>query len=362
MEVLTLDQRGSAAALGRPDHPPVRHQDLAGELAVAAGDPERTAERVHGRVDRPVEVAAARVDPLLVDHRRHQDRQEHPVARRLTGLARVLVESVEELPEEPRRVVLGRQGLVLRKALGSDQADLGALLEEIDVGRENVGEDLGLDEELEAPPGGAAAQQLVDLLEEAGARALGDVADGRQQRLPGLLFDREVEAGGELDRPDHPHRVLLEAECGVADRPDHAAIEVRDPVDEVDDPVVLEVVEETVDREVAAASVVFDRPPLVVAGDQHVVALGGDGGRPEGARLDDLRAEEDVRQLEAAADDPRVAERLADLLGRRAGGDVEVLRAAAEVEVAYAAADEIGLVAVGEQLADYLERVGVDLA
>ena len=283
----------------------------------------------------------------------------------MPGLDRVLVERVEQLPEEARRVVAGsewRVVLALGEALGADEADLGALAEELVVAREDVGEEPRLEEELEAAPRRAVAQQLEHLLEEAGAGALGDVADGVEERLPGRLLDREVEARGELDRPDHPHRILLEADERVADRPDDAALEVRDPVDEVDDAVRLEVVEEAVDREVAAARVVLDVPPLVVAGDQEVIVIGGDRRRPEGARLDDLRAEEDVRELEAAADDPRVAEGLADLLGRGARGDVEVFGPTAEVEVADATTDQVGLVAVGEQLAHDLERVWIDLA
>ena len=52
--------------------------------------------------------------------------------------------------------------------------------------------------------------------------------------------------------------------------------------------------------------------------------------------LDDLVAEAHVREVEAAPDQPAVAEELADLLGVRVGRDVEILRAHAEQQVAHA--------------------------
>ena len=81
----------------------------------------------------------------------------------------------------------------------------------------------------------------------------------------------------------------------------------------------------------------------------------------EGGRLDDLRAEEDVRQAEAAADDAAVAKQPPDLVGRGAGGDVEVLGLAAEQQVAHAAADQVGGVIEAAQPQDHLGGVGVDL-
>ena len=61
--------------------------------------------------------------------------------------------------------------------------------------------------------------------------------------------------------------------------------------------------------------------------------------------LDDLGAEAHVRKVEAASDQPAVAEQLADLLGVRVGRDVEVLRAQAEQQVTHRTADQEGLVA-----------------
>ncbi len=63
---------------------------------------------------------------------------------------------------------------------------------------------------------------------------------------------------------------------------------------------------------------------------------------PEGRDLDDLGAELDVGEPEAAADDPAVPEQLLDLVRMRRRADVEVLGPAPEQEVAHAAADQVG--------------------
>ena len=56
----------------------------------------------------------------------------------------------------------------------------------------------------------------------------------------------------------------------------------------------------------------------------------------EGRDLDDLHAEAHVREVEAPADQPAVAEQLADLLRVRVGRDVEVLGMQPEQQVAHA--------------------------
>ncbi len=48
-----------------------------------------------------------------------------------------------------------------------------------------------------------------------------------------------------------------------------------------------------------------------------------------------------MRQAEAAADQPAVAEQLLDLLGRRVGGNVEILGVAVHQQIADGAADQV---------------------
>ena len=145
-------------------------------------------------------------------------------------------------------------------------------------------------------------------------------------------------------------------------------------VDVVDDRERRDVVEERVDREVAAECVflrraervvvvtrarVVNRAPATPSCDDLLAWLQLP---PERRDLDDLVAELDVREPEAAADDPAVAEQLLDLIrvGRRA--DVEVLGTARQEQVAHAAADEIRDVIELTQAVENLQRVGVDVA
>ena len=137
-------------------------------------------------------------------------------------------------------------------------------------------------------------------------------------------------------------------------------VEVGEAADVVDDLLALDVVEQAVDREVAAPRVLGLGAEHVVAADQEVVVVLVARVGAERRGLDDLRAEEHVGEPEPAADDPRVAERRLDLVRRRARRDVEVLRRAADEQVAHAAADEVRLVAGAGQLADHAIGIGVD--
>ena len=82
----------------------------------------------------------------------------------------------------------------------------------------------------------------------------------------------------------------------------------------------------------------------------------------EGRHFDDLAAEVHMHQLEAATDHPRVAKLGADLLGRGAGGNVEILGLYADQQVAHAAADQVGLVAGFLQTVHHAHRVAAELA
>ncbi len=148
---------------------------------------------------------------------------------------------------------------------------------------------------------------------------------------------------------------------------------------------VADVVEQRVDREVAAERVLLRCAEGVVAVDQAVAILAGQrhaigdrledfvagvgGGQFRGAHqatergdFDRLRPEADVGQPETASDDPAVPEEPLDLVRMRRGADVEVLRTPAEQQIAHAAADEVGDVFVLVQPVEDFQRVGVDLA
>ena len=66
-------------------------------------------------------------------------------------------------------------------------------------------------------------------------------------------------------------------------------------------------------------------------------------------------------QAEPPPDDPAIFEQPLDVVGRRAGHDVEVLRLLAEQEISHAAPDEVGGVIEAAEPLDDLGGVGIDL-
>ena len=212
----------------------------------------------------------------------------------------------------------------------------------------------------------ARAQDLVELLEQPRRRGLRDQRRVPANRVDDRRIDREVEPRGQHDRAQHPHRIFLEPH--VRDRRSSGstrALQILEAAGVVDDRERRDVVEQRVDGEVAAERVLFRRAERVVAVERSVaVAPPGLGGSvllrgsapaascsasscslqlpPERRDLDGLRAEPHVRQPEAPADDPAVAEQPLDLVRMRRGADVEVFRPAAEQQVAHAAAHQIG--------------------
>ena len=76
--------------------------------------------------------------------------------------------------------------------------------------------------------------------------------------------------------------------------------------------------------------------------------------------FDRLRAELDVRQSEAAADDPAVPEHALHFVRMRRGADVEILGPSPEQQIANAAADEIRDVVELTEARQHFQRVGID--
>ena len=85
-------------------------------------------------------------------------------------------------------------------------------------------------------------------------------------------FDVEAEPGRELHRPQKAHRILAEADVGVADGAHAALLDVVQAADVVDDLARLDIVEQAVHGEVAAAGVLFGGAEDVVAVDVQVLA------------------------------------------------------------------------------------------
>ena len=241
----------------------------------------------------------------------------------------------------------------------------------VEEGRE-LGQEDGhrahLPEQPHRPVRGPAAQQAEDLLEDARSRGPRQLLSARDHRVVDIRLDPEVEPSCEADGAQDTDRILAEADDGVTDRVDSAARDVFHAAAPVEDLPPVEVVEERVDREVAANGVLVGVTEHVVAADQQVVgAVGvvrvdlGLGAPPKRGDLDDLpAAEQHVRQPEASADDTAVAKQRADVLGAGAGRDVVVLRCPPEQQVAHAPADEVGLKPAALQPSDDPRRIGVE--
>ena len=189
------------------------------------------------------------------------------------------------------------------------------------------------------------------------------------------------EFGGKTHDAQHAHRVLAVARLGIADHAQYAGAQVGDAADVVHYREIADVVIKPVDREIAAARVLFLGAEDILVGNggrvlllrrgflavgiviggiagcflQHAV---GDGA--EGRHLDDLASKAHMHQAETPADDARVVAQLADFLGARVGDDVEVLGLAPEHEIAHAAADEeAGVAGIAQAMQD-LEGVFTD--
>ena len=223
-----------------------------------------------------------------------------------------------------------------------------------------------------------------------------------RDRVEDRLVDGELEARRQDDRPQHPDRVLQEADLRIADAPDEACVEIVQAADVVDDRERADVVEQRVDGEVAPERIFLGCAVGIVAVNQAIVALApmlgcrlrrvrpflgvlasrlqrlegfgclgvsrfglrSDGVHvpPERRDFDGLDAELDVREAEAAADDPAVAKELLDLVRVRRRPDVEVLGPAVQQQVADASADQVRDVAVFVEPVENLERVGIDIS
>ena len=214
-------------------------------------------------------------------------------------------------------------------------------------------------EHLEGLARGPVPQDLVELVQDAGGAALDDLPAQEADGLGGVAVDGESQARGQGRGPQHADGVLAEAHRRIADGADHAVLQVEEAVHVVDHREGGDVVEQGVDREVAAEGVLLGRAEGVVAPDEGV-ALFGLGLAPEGRDLHHLPSEADVAEPEAAADHEAVAEEPLDLLRVGAGADVEVLGLAAQQQVAHPAAHQVGHVTAALEAVQDLQGVRVD--
>ena len=120
-------------------------------------------------------------------------------------------------------------------------------------------------ERAEAGFGKARSQHLEILLEHSRRRRLRDQVPQLGDRLNHERIEIEAEPRAEDRRAEHANGIFDEADPRIADRPDDALLEIAQPADVVDDRFRRGVVEQRVDREVAAERVFFGRAERVVA-------------------------------------------------------------------------------------------------
>ena len=210
---------------------------------------------------------------------------------------------------------------------------------------------------------GARAQDLVVLLDQPRRRRVAIRCDACDASTTGRVEPKPRRAANATARSMRTGSSWKRSFGSPIERISPSS-QILQAADVVDDREGGDVVEQRVDREVAAERVLFGRAEGVVVLDQQVApsaappASVGGGSRParrgaglarpagdvlaERRDLDRLGAEAHVRQAEAAADDPAVPEQLLDLVRVRSSADVEVLRPPAEQQVAHAAAHEVG--------------------
>ena len=218
------------------------------------------------------------------------------------------------------RVLEHRQGVAV-----DVEVVVGALLDPaqaLQLGQDDRGQ-LQLVEQSEAAQRVGAAEQLPQLGQLALAGGLGGAGRGGAGQRDGAGVDLEAELGGEARRPQQPQRVLGEA--ALADRPQHAALEVGEAAEGVDRLAAGERHGDGADREVARGRGRPRSPSPRRAVDVDLpAALGGDDapGAELGRELEGVLAElagdrlapprRDRRRRRGRGRRPRAERRVAD--------------------------------------------------
>jgi hypothetical protein len=123
----------------------------------------------------------------------------------------------------------------------------------------------------------------------------------------------------------------LKTDVGVTNTAKRLFVEIFEPADIVNDREGLDVIEESVDREVASLCILFWRAEgIILCLVKAVCSLALLGLTPEGAGLYDLLAEDDVRQAEATANEEAVSEDFTDFIGTCIRADVKIFGLTAE--------------------------------
>ena len=196
-------------------------------------------------------------------------------------------------------------------------------------------------------------------------REVGDVVVQRiagEVAAPDILVDAAVHvvAQDAALGAEHPLALACAAGRGRRRRPEIRVDVAVDVAVGVAGHAVFGVVQDIIEAVVVLVAELIERLAALFV-RQRLFGLRETARGAEGGDLDDLAAEEDMRQTEPTTDQTTVAEQALDLFGQRIGGDIEILGLEPEHQVAHAAADEEGLEAGLAQPIEDPEGLGRDL-
>ncbi|MNL20558.1 hypothetical protein D3C87_1418150 [compost metagenome] len=141
------------------------------------------------------------------------------------------------------------------------------VFQRLGTGREQRIEQLQVDQHLEGVRGMAGEEQLEYFFEQTGRRDIAQRLCQVADRQGAVLFDAEIQLGGETHRAQHPDRVFLVALLRIADQANQLIADVVYAVGVVEDALADRIVIQGVDGEVAALRVFFQGAVDVIAQD-----------------------------------------------------------------------------------------------
>jgi hypothetical protein len=184
-----------------------------------------------------------------------------------------------------------------------------------------------------------------------------------EKRSVGVLYDREAGSGRMAEDPDHPHRIMDKFFLGVADAADQPPSQIVQPSYVIHEREVGEVVENSVDGDVPAESVLGRRAEGIIGGEMILLVGRVEfGASAEGGDFDEFTARGiDPSQAETAADQTGAPEEIPDLTGRGVGGHVKVFGGLPQEEIPDAPSHQEGRKALMVEPVKNLESMGVDV-
>lgn len=178
-----------------------------------------------------------------------------------------------------------------------------------------------------------------------------------EESFEGRFFNVEIKPGAKFYEPDHPDRVLAEADFGLSNRAQNSFFNISIPIDVVDHFFGFRVVEEAVDGKISAQYVFLFGSPDIISDDE---AGCFSFSCAKSRYLDHLFPEADMREAKSSTDEDCVPEEGAHFFGSCRRGDVKILGLLVEEEVSDPAADKVRFIARFAELVDDIKGLRID--